>query len=58
LYSPSKLDPESPAYEKYRRSKKFDPSRSSVLTVLQESISKRESLTRIACRLKETVSRE
>lgn len=33
---PTKLDPDSPAYEKYKKSKKFDPSRSSVLTVLHD----------------------
>ena len=38
IFSPTKLDPDSPAYEKYRKSKKFDPKRSSVLMVLQESL--------------------
>ena len=35
--SPSKLDPNSPAMEKLKKSKVFNPSRSSVLLVLQES---------------------
>ena len=35
--SPSKLDPNSPAMEKLKKSKVFNPSRSSVLLVLQET---------------------
>jgi len=33
---PDKLDPNSPAFEKYQKSKKFNPARSSVLLVLQD----------------------
>ena len=36
--SPSKLDPSGPAYEKFKRSKKFDPKRSSVLMVLNDQL--------------------
>ena len=36
--SPDKLDPTGPAYEKFRKSKKFDPKRSSVLMVLNDQI--------------------
>jgi len=35
---PSKLDPSGPAYEKFKRSKKFDPKRSSVLMVLNDQL--------------------
>ena len=33
-YSPTKLDPDCDAYKKWQKSKKFDPSRSGVLAVL------------------------
>ena len=36
--SPEKLDPSGPAYEKFKRSKKFDPKRSSVLLVLNDQL--------------------
>jgi len=35
---PEKLDPSGPAYEKFKRSKKFDPKRSSVLLVLNDQL--------------------
>ena len=38
IFSPEKLDPNGPAYEKYKRSKKFDPKRSSVLMVLNDQL--------------------
>ena len=38
IFSPEKLDPTGPAYEKFRRSKKFDPKRSSVLLVLNDQL--------------------
>ena len=36
--SPEKLDPAGPAYEKFKKSKKFDPKRSSVLMVLNDQL--------------------
>ena len=36
--SESKLDPEGPAYQKMKNSKKFDPKRSSVLMVLNAQV--------------------
>ena len=38
LHSESKLDPEGPAYQKMKNSKKFDPKRSSVLMVLNAQV--------------------
>ena len=35
-FSPSKLDPEGPAYAKMIKSKKFDPAKSAVLEVMSE----------------------
>ena len=37
-YSPDKLDPRGPAYDKYKKSKKFDPDRSSVLMVINDQL--------------------
>ena len=39
FHSESKLDPEGPAYQKMKNSKKFDPKRSSVLMVLNAQVS-------------------
>ena len=38
FHSESKLDPEGPAYQKMKNSKKFDPKRSSVLMVLNAQV--------------------
>ena len=38
FHSESKLDPEGPAYQKMKNSKKFDPKRSSVLMVLNDQV--------------------
>ena len=35
-FSPSKLDPSGPAYQKMKNSKKFDPAKSAVLVVMAD----------------------
>ena len=40
ISSPSKLDPEGPAYEKMMKSKKFDPAKSAVLEVIKMCVIK------------------
>ena len=44
LHSESKLDPEGPAFQKMKNSKKFDPKRSSVLMVLNAQVTTKSNL--------------
>ena len=44
LHSESKLDPEGPAFQKMKNSKKFDPKRSSVLMVLNAQVATKSNL--------------